>query len=177
VTGIEYVCIAIVLVFGVVGIVRKYPRELGVTTMCVAALLLLVQFGDAILTLLQGTLGGEFAWLASPRFEAGFMVAIFLVVIFVSYQGMTLSFKGIAPEGPVSHLLGLLVGLLNGYFITGTPWFYLHRHGYPFGLVDGSRLSGLAMQLLEYLPPQLFEPHPGYLLALLLLLLILSVWR
>jgi hypothetical protein len=177
VTGIEYVWIAIFLLFGVVGVIRKYPQELGVTTMCVAALLLLIQFGEKSLTLLQSRLAGDFPWLASPRFAAGTFIVVFLVVIFISYQGITLTFKGTPPKGLVTPLLGLVVGLLNGYLITGTLWFYVHRYGYPFGLVDEARLSDLAHRLIQYLPPQLFEQRPAYLLGLLLLLLILSVWR
>jgi len=177
VTGIEYVWFVIVALFGIVGVVRTYPRELGVTTMCVAALLLLLQFGDKVLSLLQGSFSEELAWLQSPRFEAGLLIVIFLVVVFISYQGITLTFKGKPPRGPVSSTLGMIVGLLNGYVVGGTVWSYAHRYGYPFGLVDGERLSELARRIIEYLPPQLFEPQPGYLLGLLLLLLILSVWR
>ena len=175
-TGIEYVWIVIVALFGIVGIVRTYPRELGVTTMCVAALLLLLQFGEKILSLLQGALATEAAWLVSPRFEAGFFVLVFLTVVFISYQGITLTFKGQPPKGPVSSILGLFVGLLNGYIVGGTVWSYMHRYGYPFGLIEGGRLSDLAKRIIEILPPQLFDAQPGYLLGLLLLLLILSVW-
>ncbi len=174
---IEYFWIVFVLLFGVVGIVRTYSRELGVTTMCVAALLLLLQFGDKILMVLQEHFADDFPWLISPRFAAGFYVVVFLIVVFMSYQGITLVFKGNAPKGAVSHLLGLIVGLLNGYFIAGTVWFYLHRYDYPLGLVDGSNLSEVAQRMIQYLPPRVFNLHPGYLLGLLLLLLILSVWR
>ena len=176
-TGIEYVWLVMIALFGIVGVVRTYPRELGVTTMCVAALLLLVQFGEKIITLLQHGLADQFSWLVSPRLEAGFFIVVFLVVVFISYQGITLTFKGKPPKGPVSPILGMVVGLLNGYIISGTVWSYLHRYGYPLGLIEGGRLSNLARRIIEYLPPQLFEPQPGYLLGLLLLLLILSVWR
>lgn len=86
-------------------------------------------------------------------------------------------FKGTPPSGYVSHVLGAFVGLINGYFITGTVWFYLHQYGYPFGLIDGTQLSDTAQRLLDYLPPSIFGDHPAYLLGLLIVLLILSVWR
>ncbi|MBC8449441.1 MAG: hypothetical protein H8D78_16975 [Chloroflexi bacterium] len=176
-TGIEYFWIIIVLLFGIVGIVRTYPKELGVTTMSVAALLLLLQFGDNIIVALQGRFGDEAGVLISPRFEAGFYIVVFLLIIYISYQGITLVFKGTPPTGALSPLLGFIVGLLNGYFIAGTVWFYLHKYGYPFTLVDATKLSNLAQRIIHFLPPKVFEPQPGYLLALLLLLLILSVWR
>jgi len=177
VTGIEYVWISAVLLFGVVGLVRTYPRELGVTTMCVAALLLVLQFGDKALAFLQRQFAEDFTWLISRRFEAGFLLVIFLTVIFISYQGITLRFKGTPPQGPVTPVLGFLVGLLNGYFISGTVWAYMHRYGYPFGLSDGEQLSKFALRLVKSMPPELFGARPAYLLGLLLLLLILSVWQ
>jgi hypothetical protein len=176
-TGIEHIWIVVVLLFGVVGVVRTYPKELGVTTMCVAALLLLLQFGEKILSFLQGQFGEDLPWLLSRRFEAAFFVGIFLVVVFISYQGITLTFKGTPPKGALTPVLGILVGLLNGYFVAGTVWAYMHRYGYPFGLADGEQLSSLARRVIEYLPPKVFGAQPGYLLALLLVLLILSVWR
>lgn len=175
VSPIEYFWIIIVLLFGIVGVVRTYPRELGVTTMCVAALLLLMEFGEKIITLLQNRFGAEFEVLMSPRFEAGFYVGLFLLIVYISYQGITLTFKGTPPKGIMSPMLGLVVGLLNGYFIAGTVWFYLHKYHYPFGTVDPSTLSDVACRIIRYLPPEILQP--SYLLGLLLLLLILSVWR
>lgn len=176
-SGIEVFWIIIVLLFGIVGIIRTYPRELGITTMSVAALLLLLQFGQKIITALQNRLGNEFQWLLSARFVASFYIVVFLLIVYISYQGITLVFKGTLPTGALSSVLGFVVGLLNGYFIAGTVWFYLHKYGYPFSLVDATELSSLAKRIIEFLPPRVFEPQPGYLLALLLLLLILSVWR
>jgi len=175
VSPIEYFWIALALLFGIVGIVRTYPKELGVTTMCVAALLLLLQFGERILTFLQNRFGEEFAVLMSPRFRAGFYIGLFLFIVYISYQGITLTFKGTPPKGIGTTLLGFIVGLLNGYFIVGTVWYYLHEYNYPFGMVDKSQLTPLARQLIQFLPPYILRPT--YLLALLLLLLILSVWR
>ena len=176
-TGIEYVWVGIMVLFGLVGIVRTYPRELGVTTMCVAALLMILQFGDKTLAFIQGRFAEEQVWLAAPRFEAGFFIVLFLGVVFISYQGVTLIFKGDPPKGAVSPLIGLIVGLVNGYFISGTVWFYLDKYGYPLGLVEGGTLSEVAERITRFLPPQVFDSQPGYLLGLLLLLLILSVWR
>lgn len=167
----------LMVVFGVVGVVRTYPRELGVTTMSVAALLLLLEFGDKAVTWIRASLSAEAPWLMSERFAAGFYIAVFLAIVYISYQGVTLVFRGTPPRGPMSPLLSLAVGLLNGYFITGTVWWYVHANGYPFGLVDAGQLSASAQRLVQYLPPRVFEAHPAYLVGLLVLLLILSVWR
>ena len=172
---IEYFWIIIALLFGLVGVIRTYPKELGVTTMCMAALLLLMQYGTKIIAFLQNHFGDDFEFLMTTRFEAGFYIGLFLVIIFISYQGITLSFKGTPPKGLGTAIIGFLVGLLNGYFISGTVWYYLHKYNYPFGGVNESQLSEVARRLIQYLPPEIFKV--GYLLALLLLLLILSVWR
>ena len=143
----------LVVVFGIVGIVRTYPRELGVTTMSVAALLLLLQFGAKALTWVRSILSDTTPWLMSEHFAAGFYIVVVLAIVYISYQGVTLVFKGNPPRGPMSPVLGLIVGLLNGYFVAGTVWWYLHAHGYPFGLVDASQLSSSALRLVNYLPP------------------------
>jgi hypothetical protein len=167
----------VVVLFGIVGIVRTYPRELGVTTMCVAALLLLLQFGSKTLTWMRSSLSETAPWLMSERFSAGFYIAVFLGIVYISYQGITLIFRGNPPKGPMSTLLSLVVGLVNGYFVSGTVWWYVHASGYPFGMVDATQLSASAQRLVQYLPPKVFEAHPGYLIVLLVLLLVLSVWR
>lgn len=172
---IEYFWIVIALLFGLVGVIRTYPRELGVTTMCMAALLLLMQYGAKIIAFLQNRFGDDFQFLLSTRFEAGFHIGLFLFIIFISYQGITLTFKGSPPKGIGTSIIGFFVGLLNGYFISGTVWYYLHKYHYPFGSVDERQLTELARRMIQYLPPEIFKV--GYLLALLLLLLILSVWR
>jgi len=174
---VEYFWGATVLTFAVVGVIRTYARELGVTTMCVAALLLLLEFGEPILRFLQDEFGAGFPWLISARFAAGFHIGVFLVIVFISYQGIALSFKGSHPTGVLSAFLGLTVGLVNGYLIAGTVWYYLNHYDYPFGAVVESGLSSAASGILEILPPALFGDHPAYLLGLLILMLILSVWH
>ena len=104
-------------------------------------------------------------------------IGLYLIIVFISYQGITLNFKGSAPAGVLSPILGLAVGLLNGYFVAGTVWHYMHAYRYPFGAFSIGSLSNTAEAMLRFLPPNIFEKQPGFLLALLLLLLILSVWK
>jgi len=174
---IEYLWIVVVVLFGFVGVIRGYTKELGVTTMCVAGLLLVLQFGDRFIMLTRTNMGDSFPWVHTASFGAGFSIGLYLIIVFISYQGITLNFKGSAPVGVLSPILGMVVGLLNGYFVAGTVWHYMHTYRYPFGSMNVDALSDTAQAMLRFLPPHIFEQQPGFLLALLLLLLILSVWK
>ena len=114
---IEYLWIVIVVLFGFVGVVRGYTKELGVTTMCVAGLLLVMQFGNQLILLLRTNMGDNLTWMHTASFGAGFNIGVFLIIVFISYQGVTLNFKGVV-EGSVNvHALIVLIG---GVFIIYT---------------------------------------------------------
>jgi len=60
-------------------------------------------------------------------------------------------------------LLGLIMGLLNGYLIVGSLWFYLHQAGYGITSLVVAPDGPLAEQvagLMAYMPPELLPiPH------------------
>ena len=63
-------------------------------------------------------------------------VGTFLAIVFASYAGRTLDFGGKPMRPPEGTILSLLVGLLNGYLVAGTIWYYANLFGYPFMNVD-----------------------------------------
>ena len=102
---------------------------------------------------------------------------------FVSYQGETLAYAGQGVRGAQGVLLGLLVGLLNGYLITGSLWYYMDKFGYPFTFLGfkADTLSPVAQGILPFLPMR-FLAQPVLLgqslfLYLAVLLLIARVIR
>ena len=137
---IEYLWIILTLVFVVIGIVRGFLKELGVTIVLIATLFSL----DRVIPLLEQFIrDGKLSFIFKP-FSGNpatdqptnllLMVVFQLLVLaaaFVAYQGETLAYEGTSPKFPVGMLLGALVGGVNGYLITGTLWWILDHYLYP----------------------------------------------
>lgn len=152
---IEVVAIGAILVFGLVGLVRGFPRELGATLAFVAMLLGLELaggwFGGAVFRALfadrpHAPTPEVVEWAISMAFIAAWVIVV--------YAGRTFTFSGTWPPNP---LLGItfdgLIGALNGWLVVWTAWGESDRLGYPqaaLGLVSpdltprGEALVGLA---------------------------------
>ena len=137
---IEYLWIILTLLFAVVGVVRGFLKELGVTIVLIATL-----FGlDRIIPLLEQFIrAGKLVPIFKPFTDNPatdqptnlLLMIIFqllvLAAVFIAYQGETLAYEGSNPKFPVGMLLGALVGGVNGYLITGTLWWILDHYHYP----------------------------------------------
>jgi hypothetical protein len=133
-----------VLLFGVIGLMRGWVRELQVTAAVVLAMFIIEQISPWVWQVLVSRTPAE-ALAADPlgtlRRLVMLKAAIMLIVVFFGYQGpVVIQFvtQGRAPgaakprESIQEGLLGLGVGLLNGYLIVGALWWYLHVGQYPF---------------------------------------------
>jgi len=137
---IEYLWIILTLLFAVIGIVRGFLKELGVTIVLIATL-----FGlDRVIPLLEQFITqGKLTFLFKPftgnpatdqPTNLALMVifqVLMLAAVFIAYQGETLAYEGNNPKFPVGVALGALVGGVNGYLITGTLWWILDHYKYP----------------------------------------------
>ena len=180
---LELLWAVLIGVFAVVGIVRGYPKELGVTTNVLVALLLLTRGGESIqkafdvLLIRYGdsslTLDGQYGGLMHSLFY----ILIFMTIVIISYHGETLAFEGVPPRGPVGMALNLMSGLLNGYLIVGTVWYYLHAFNYPIqvlGLFQPPLTEFAQAYLVPLIPVPLLEP---YLLLLVPFMIVMRVLR
>jgi uncharacterized membrane protein required for colicin V production len=177
---IETYFVTLILVFGVVGWVRGFNRELGVTIPVLFAMYILARFSEQVFNLADR--------LYPFRGTANENLIVFNIVLFVmlfitliSYEGETLAFAGNPPPGILGTLLNIGAGLFNGYLIIGTIWYYLDELNYPIrqlGLFEPP-LSDVARAIVELLPQNI--PPEGradeYFLALGVLLVILRVIR
>ena len=148
---------AIVFIFSLIGLVRGFLRELGVTTVMMFLLFFLSRFEPQLNNGLVRAMGlGGPALGVDNKELLGCWVFMLIVIgaAFISYQGETLAYGGEAPRGSQGALLGIVTGLLNGYLIAGSIWFYMDRFGYPIEWMGfkADRLSELARRLIEYLP-------------------------
>lgn len=167
-----------VVIFGVIGLMRGWTKEVLVTASLILALFILEQFGVYIFDIMIRTTGPA-TIAADPNAPLRRLVMLkaagLLIITFFGYQGPTLVRS--VSRGRVSTrrgeslqegLLGLLIGGLNGYIVVGTLWWYLQIHNYPFSWVisPDNFPDSTSFALLRYLPLQWLGQGP--LLELLL---------
>lgn len=173
------VIFGIVVVFTtLIGLARGYPKELGNTVIILTTIFVLSFFEARLIGLLttvgSSLLGGDgqaINLLLSALFEL-----LFISIIFASYAGITFDFPGRPQPPPVGPALTLTVGLLNGYLIAGTLWYYQDRFQYPtqlLGLIQ-LPLTATGQAIIAVLPQNLFE-SPVYWMIPVAALIILRV--
>jgi len=160
----------LVAIWGAIGIVRGYHKELGVTLLLFIGLFVLIfleaEFSSQVDKLLQFIAGpdpGKQAAVAA-LFSCGFLI----FVTFIAYQGEILRFPGTTNNS----FLSWLVGLLNGYLFAGSLWYYLSQAQWPLNVVQPP-YSQLYTAIYTVLPPAIFKWQ--YLIALIVIMIILRV--
>ena len=169
---VEIAFLIVIVIFGLVGAVRGFSREIGVTAMLLIALLIL----QVVDHLAAGTRDTVLAFIVGPApaaqltARAAIYALVLVPVAFVSYQGETLIF----PTASASGTLGLLAGLLNGWLFAGSIWYYLAQANWPF-IPVASNYDSLYLALSKLLPPEILDWR--YLIALVVVMMILRVWK
>lgn len=149
----------LVILFGVIGAMRGWAKELLVTSAVVLGLFL-----NAILeNYIQGYRTGLEA---QPQMTA-FLVrsGVLAMLAFFGYQ--TPKIQALQPklvrERFEEVLLGLVMGLLNGYLLIGSIWAYLHSAGYDITdlvVAPQGELAEQINELISYMAPDLLPiPH------------------
>ncbi len=168
---VEFIFLTVFAIFGVVGVIRGYGRELGVTTMLFIVLFVLEladeRYQTQLMRVLRLVASDEAGQLSA---QALLYCAIILAVTFISYEGETLSFPG--KRGRIFFDLGS--GLLNGYLFAGSLWYYLHAANWPV-FHPTAPFTTLYNTVVRFLPPAVFE-WP-YLIGLALIMLIARIWK
>jgi len=177
---IEITFWVLVALFGAIGFIRGWSKEVGATTGIVLAMLILEKFGNTLITYINkfaGVVGVERALIAeTPSISRFLFFALtFLAVTFVSYHGETMAI-GKKASGILESIFGLFVGLINGYLIAGNLWFYLHQQQYlPAQRLFTPPTSETTLFMIKLLPPNILKEP--VLLALLIALLLLRIVR
>jgi len=166
---IEWLWLIIVVIFGLIGVVRGYLKELGVTTVMVVTLFAIITADPRVVPLLSRVFKNvepcRIAFWVGALWVVGLAVAAF-----ISYHGQTLAFEGTQPKGVLALFFNLGSGLVNGYLIAGSIWFYLNRIGYPLLGINPDNLSAVANRLLRLSAPCLLAPYLLYLVVFLVLM-------
>ncbi len=180
-TPVETLWIALTIIFGVVGLVRGFLKELGVTLVLIVTLFGLTRLAanmGRILDLLasvsrmnaiRGLAGNELLMLL-------LYTGMFLAAVFIAYQGYVITYPGGEPKGLQGTLLRLMVGLINGYLVAGSLWYYVDKFQQPVraaSLLQGSYTT-LAQRLLPLLPPVKLDRFLPFLVVFMIILLVLK---
>jgi hypothetical protein len=187
---IQQLFFILIVVMGIIGMVRGFLKELGVTLVLVATLFAL----DRLIPIVNEFINnGGFGFLGLgpvPETQSTNNIlfvlfgAMMIGATYIAYQGETLAYEGKNPGSIVGGLLGFLIGAVNGYLLFGTLWWLMNFYQYPFGLV-AQPLPESAAQIVNsgLLPLELLGGGTvamdswGLLPFILILLVILKVIR
>ncbi len=178
---LQVVFALIVGIWGLIGLVRGFSKEAGATLAIVIAMEALNLLGTRIIDGINriakiGARGQAQAVViqAEGTTRFWFYVIVFVFITLIGYQGETLGLSG--NVGRVKeNVLGVLIGLINGYLVAGNLWYFLDtyaKYNVP-GLGIQAPTAQAAQQIIHFLPYNLLrEPM---LMGLLLLFLVLRI--
>ena len=164
-----------VILFGLIGMMRGWAKELLVSFSMILALAfsrLLERYVPVIKDL-------------APDSPSLFWVRLVLIItlVFFGYQTVGLPrFSGkLNREKLQDSLLGFVLGALNGFLVVGTIWFYLAEANYPFSdyitpPVAGTPMGEAAMSLMPILAPRLLGEPAIYFAVILCFIFVLVVF-
>jgi hypothetical protein len=164
-----------VILFGLIGAMRGWAKELLVIFSIVLALFLIyvletftafmVPFEEVLSQVENVTAGTPFEAFPDPiqdqlRIQFWSRAAIVAILAFFGYQTPRLAVlrEKARREKVQDVLLGGVLGLGSGFFIVGTLWFYMAAAHYPFSPSimppqPGTPLGDAALSALKYFPP------------------------
>ncbi len=149
----------LVALFAVIGAMRGWAKELLVTSAVVLGLFMnsilenyVVSYQAALITQPAGT---------------SFVIRSLMLVLLAFFGYQTPNIRALQPklvrERFEEVLLGLFMGLLNGYLLIGSLWYYLDSAGYEITKLVMAPEGELAEQIagvMAYMPPEMLPiPH------------------
>ena len=173
--GLNAIFWLFIVMFGIIGAMRGWAKELLVSFSVVLALAfnrLLERYVPLVNSLPQD--GTAIFWIR---------IVIVVTLVFFGYQtvGLPRFASKATREKLQDSLLGFILGALNGYLIIGTAWFYLDQAKYPFGdyitgPVQGTPMGDAAIRLIPLLAPRLLGEPAIYFAVMLCFIFVLVVF-
>ena len=176
-----------VILFGLIGAMRGWAKELLVIFSVVLALFLiyvlesftpyLIPFEEVLAQVENYAPGISFGSLPLPvqdelKMQFWSRSAIVSILAFFGYQTPRLAvIKDKARRERIQDiLLGVVLGLGSGFFIMGSLWFYMAAAQYPFSPQilppqAGTVLGDAAINILKYFPPVFASNQIGLFFA------------
>jgi len=154
--GLDILLLIFIILFGVVGSMRGWAKELLVTFAIILAL-----FINNLLERFVPFIRDNLA--TNPADVTLFWIRTVILVLLVIFGYQTPNIPKLAGSNRFVRerlqdvLLGLFLGAFNGFLIFGTIWAYLNDAKYPFSFIQpppAGTAGDFARQLIYYLPPQ-----------------------
>jgi ABC-type multidrug transport system fused ATPase/permease subunit len=148
-----------VILFAIVGALRGWMKELLVTFSVVLA-----RFIEVIGLLYVPIIDAYFAQLRQNDKPAWFYLRLFIFGILVAAGYATTRVSSrlgqrARKEEFQDTLLGLFLGLINGYLITGYVWSFMHELGYNIWGITGPQTETVQNMIDRYLPSAWLESN------------------
>jgi len=145
-----------VVTFGLIGGFRGWAKEILVLFSMVLALFIdyvLEKWVPGVRDAINAQAGGT---------QVAIRGTLILMLAYFGYQTPNLpAFAGgkFAKDKLQDWMLGMVLGMINGYFIVGSMWYYLHNAGYPLSFITPPTDPNI-IRYISYLPPKLLgEPY------------------
>ena len=163
-----------------IAMARGYHRELGATSIMLVGLIFLSLLTDVLHLdeLLRALLQSPPPDDMSARDSANMILMltyqlIFLSITFAGYSGRVLAWEGTPLKGMARAGLNVVVGLINGWLVAGTLWYYMDRFEYPVSeTIVRLPLTPFAQEAVKYLPPAVLS-----FTSLIIILVVLLIVR
>ena len=143
-----------VILFGVIGGFRGWAKELLV----IFSVLLAIAIDTVLLTYVDSV---RIIMTSRPGItQFALRAGLLLVLTYFGYQTPNLpAFASgkFAREKLQDLLLGVALGLINGYFIAGSIWYYMDSAAYPLPYVTPPTDPNVALTYMKYMPPMLLQ--------------------
>jgi len=149
-----------ILLFGIVGAMRGWAKEILAGFSIILALFV-INILETMIPFVSGAVSS-----ASPATLFWVRSLLLIGLAFFGYQSPNLpQFAGKTKgERIQDRLLGLILGMINGYLLVGSLWYYMHEAGYPFPEITAPDMSDLkVIALLDNLPPLKLAPPLLYI--------------
>jgi hypothetical protein len=172
--SVVYIFWMYVLLFGIVGAMRGWAKELMVIFSVITALAvnLLLEKYIPLVRDLDKTTSSVF-WIRA---------IILTALVFFGYQ--TVNIARFAPKAARERLqdsmFGFVLGGFNGYLVAGSILFYNHMANYPYRDIISPAVDPAIAQaidtMMKYMPPRFLGEPSIYFAVILVLIFIIVVY-
>ena len=148
------------VLFAVIGGMRGWAKELLISFSVILALFII-----AVIENYLPVIGPMVT--RNPMIQFWMRITILTLLLIFGYQTPNIPAlqggKGRFRRGNIADaLLGIFVGLLNGYLIVGSYWYFIDQANYPYTLISapvpGTPAGDAALNMIKYLPPAWLVP-------------------
>jgi uncharacterized membrane protein required for colicin V production len=172
--SVVYIFWMYVLLFGIVGAMRGWAKELMVIFSVITALAvnLLLEKYIPLVRDLDKTTTSVF-WIRT---------IILTALVFFGYQTVNISrfASKAARERLQDSMFGAVLGGFNGYLVAGTVLFYNHMANYPYKNIISPATDPAIIQaidtMMKYMPPRFLGEPSIYFAVIIVLIFIIVVY-